>query len=106
MKVYLAGPMRGIPEFNFPTFKAAATFLRALGHEVISPAELDEAEGTTDCTMRHFMQRDLTALLACDGIVLLPGWSDSKGAMLERHAAQVCGLRVLYLREGRLYAEV
>lgn len=43
-RVYIAGPMSGLPQFNFPAFYAAAAALREQGYEVISPAELDDAE--------------------------------------------------------------
>ena len=39
MNIYVAGPMRGYPEFNFPSFHAAAAQLRAAGHTVFNPAE-------------------------------------------------------------------
>ena len=38
--IYIAGPMTGLPDLNFPTFHTEAARLRSLGHEVINPAEI------------------------------------------------------------------
>lgn len=40
-RLYIAGPMSGLPQFNFPAFHAAAIALRAAGYAIISPAETD-----------------------------------------------------------------
>lgn len=100
MKVYLAGPMRGIPEFNFPAFHAAATDLRARGHEVWSPAERDIAEGFDPKNdearpLAYYMRHDLPAVCESDAVVVLDGWPLSTGARLEVHVARACGIPVL-----------
>lgn len=109
MRLYLAGPMRGIPEWNFPAFRAAAAALRARGYEVVSPAEMDDAIGGPEVAvqdMRNTLSRDLVEVFKCDGIALLPGWESSPGALLERHAAETVGLRVFTVSgDGNLWRE-
>lgn len=108
-KCYLAGPMRGYPEYNFPAFYAAAKSLRDRGIEVWSPAENDvHADGfdpTKDTAqpMVHYMKRDLPAVLDADFVAVLPGWERSQGASLEVHVARTCGIPV---RDAATLAEV
>ncbi len=100
---YIAGPMRGIPQLNFPLFDAIARVAREQGLEVISPAELDRANGidpvtdpdsvlrvqATDPNLNQTIaRRDCTAILNLqkdrgDGLILLPGWEKSIGARAE-----------------------
>jgi hypothetical protein len=102
MKVYIAGPMTGIPKFNVPLFDHVALQLRNQGFEVVSPAELDSPEMRREAlrskdgalgpleyatgeTWGHVLARDVKML--CDtgieAIVLLPNWWQSRGATLE-----------------------
>lgn len=87
-KVYIAGPMTGYPELNYPLFHSTAERLRAMGFEVVSPAELNPLTET----YRNAMKKDICALIECDHILLLDGWEKSKGASLERHIAEVLGI--------------
>lgn len=91
MKVYVAGPMTGYPDFNFPAFADASARLRALGYEVVSPAEVcaDQNMAWIDC-----MRADIRELVLCDAVAVLPGWEKSRGATLEVHIAQKLGLPV------------
>lgn len=89
MRWYIAGPMTGYPQWNYPAFHAAAAMLRAEGLEVVNPAELipDTTVARAEC-----LKVDIAALIQCQGIALLPGWQDSRGARLESHIAEELGL--------------
>ena len=91
MRIYIAGPMTGIKDMNFPAFHAAAAELRALGHEVVNPAELNPDPGTP---WAQCMRVDIAQLVTCDAVVLLPGWEKSKGALIERDLARRLGMPV------------
>ena len=100
LKLYLSGPMTGLPEYNYPAFAAAAQHLRDKGATVVSPHELPaDCPGCANTGLEHswaeHMRVDLAALLTCDVIVLLPGWSESKGARLEKTVAEAVGLMVI-----------
>lgn len=116
MRLYVAGKMRGVEFFNFPAFHAAAFILRQEGHEVFSPAERDIARhGGVDISagnatgseeqstkehgfnLRDALGDDLAWICAhAEGIAMLPGWEDSKGAVAERATAIALGLKVFY----------
>lgn len=113
MKLYLAGPMRGIAEFNFPAFFEAADRLRDEGHVVFNPAEEDVKRHGDKCyknlkgdldeiseffNLRETFQADLMFICSeADGIAMLPGWERSTGARAEWATAQMLGLETMYL---------
>lgn len=101
-RIYIAGPMQGKPLYNFPLFDEAEKRLTEFGYDVVSPADLDRQAGFDpakgDVVTPEFLEqarkRDLEALLTCDGIAMLPGWEDSKGARAEHAVALWAGLSV------------
>ena len=116
VKIYLAGPMRGYPEFNFPAFSTAAAALRRGGHFVFNPAEQDNARHGTDISkgnlkgdeylaaqqhgfnLREALGIDLGWICSdAEAIALLPGWEGSKGAKAELATAEALGLEVIKL---------
>lgn len=98
MKLYIAGPMSGLPDFNYPAFFAAEEQLKAAGYEAENPARNElPAERADEPMWRTFMRMSLVQISRVDGLALLPGWGDSKGARLEQEIGLKLGLHVRYL---------
>ena len=102
--IYIAGPMSGYPEFNFPAFFSAQEKLEAEGWTVFNPAAKEtEKEVQKDVS---FASGDNTVLVSngwdyktafmwdCDKVIngdaiyMLPGWEKSAGASAEHAIAK------------------
>lgn len=101
MILYIAGPMTGLPQYNYPAFFAAAERLQAAGYDVLNPARIDEDNSTEpgERTWQWYMRRALRMVSGADGVALLPGWHESRGAQLGEHVGRTLGLDVLTVDE-------
>ncbi len=99
-RIYIAGPMAGIPAFNYPAFNQWATTWRNINFHVENPAEIGAAFGTPEqinadpCLLAAVMAADIKALKTCEAIFLLNGWENSRGAKMELAAALAEGFEV------------
>jgi hypothetical protein len=104
MRLYITGPMTGLPDFNRPAFQRTTRILRSLGHWVMDPTELDSLPtkvGEVDTWVwKLFLSRDVAMLLSVelDGMVLLDGWERSRGSRLEVLTALLAGIRLYALK--------
>lgn len=88
-KIYIAGPMRGLPDFNYPKFDQYAQAHRAVGWDVVNPVEIGADYGTPEqinadpALLAAVMAAEIHALETCDAIYLLDSWQNSEGARKE-----------------------
>ena len=84
MRLYISGPMTGIPNNNREAFLECEKRLIDDGfnpENIVNPAKLDEDDVRK--SWEDYLRRDLKILLDCQAIILLDGWHRSHGALLE-----------------------
>lgn len=110
-KFYVAGPMTGIPQFNFPAFFAAEKSLQEQGYEVQLPADMkdpvavaqamasvDGKIGDVEVTWGQCLAQDVELIADhVDGLCFLPNWEKSRGARLEAFTALLCNRQFAHL---------
>lgn len=93
MILYVAGPMSGLPEFNYPAFNDAADLLRDAGYSVLNPVDSEQHNHTGQPQQwQWYMRHALRMVTEADGVALLADWDKSRGAQLEFHVAGALAL--------------
>ena len=88
MKIYISGPVSVVQGFMI-----AEGRLRLLGHSPLNTSRLNFDKNWTN---EEILKVNIAALSVCDGIYLLDGWEDSKGATAEYDYAVKNGKKIFY----------
>ena len=110
--IYIAGPMRGYDDYNYPAFDRQSMILERQGWKVINPADMDRDDekpinGPHQFNpddnyedhefMRNALKRDMVAICdECTAIYMMSNWEKSKGAKAEWALAKALGLDIYY----------
>jgi len=94
MKIYISGAITNNPNAKAQFDKAKQTLLELnKGYEPISPMDLPHEH---DKSWNAFMREDIKALMDCQGIYMIEGWTNSQGAFIEKELAQSLDFKIIY----------
>lgn len=107
-RVFLSGPMTGLPDWNRTAFQAAENAAYEAGAELVfNPCFYAPIRRADALPHESYMALTLHALtrlddaerfrMRYDAIAMLPGWERSEGAKVERAVAEACGIEVVEL---------
>jgi hypothetical protein len=104
MRVYISGPITGMPDQNRPAFDAAELAIASRGHVPVNPLRV-AAHLPPESDWYEYMRTDVRALLGCDAILLLEGWRDSRGARIEEFLSALLDIpRIVTVSDLEFYA--
>lgn len=96
-KIYISLPITGQPIVEARRkAQAIKTEISKMGHVVITPFDVCPKK---DMPYSYYMGKDIMALLECDAILMMPGWSASKGCMAEFEVAKIYNKELLFFNE-------
>lgn len=91
IRIYIAGPITGIKDYNKPEFDKAEELLSGFGLEVVNPLKNGIAK---EAPWVDHMKTDIPKMLKCEAVYALKGWHNSKGARAEIQLAEVLDMPI------------
>lgn len=91
-RIYISGPITGTKDY-MQRFEKAEKELTEKGYSVINPAKIN-AMLPQDATWEEYIKVSLTLLSICTGVYMMPGWRESRGAVLEFMQARRNGMQI------------
>jgi len=93
MKVFISSKMTGLKNFGYENFFKKEKELRALGFEVLNPADIGLKFGY-DKPYKFYIKMALRMLLQADAVICFGNYEDSRGSQIERAVAKIAGIPV------------
>ena len=93
-RIYISGKITGTDDYIHRFYQAEQKLIN-MDCETVNPATMLSLLPTST-THAEYMHVSYALLDICDGIYLMDGWRDSKGAVMEYDYALEKGLMVLY----------
>ena len=100
--IYISGPMTGLPRLNRNEFLKAANYYKIFGHMVMNPHDIGHSVDAMNHSLgikltdyHEYLAHDLSFLVNCTKMVLLPGWQNSKGCAYEIAFATDCNIDIV-----------
>ena len=96
-RIYISGPISGIDRAVYlSAFAEAERRLRAKGYDTLNPTRLPPSRWLWIYKVMGYrltLLYDLWHLMRCDGITMLAGWEQSRGARLEKATADIFNIQ-------------
>lgn len=118
-RLYVAGPMTGIPLYNYPAFETAREKYTARGYDVQTPFDCNSRvwerhygkpfnPGVDKCDygdplLLEMMDEDIRTCIHAHTIVFLEGWIRSRGGRMECVIAHTAGKKLIDDSIGRYF---
>lgn len=113
--VYLSGPITGVKGYKYPFIFMEKVLSRVGDGMIFNPATEIPSDTSYEAAMATCLQA--LSLRVRDGedepyypmyevMILLPGWTKSKGAQIENRVAEACGIEVVDMASNKAFIKI
>jgi len=96
--IYIAGKVSGRKRVEYiRQFAKYQEELEDQGFQVWNPVEQVVIAQIELCSWEVIMKFCIANMVVCDEVHMLPGWNESRGAIIERDLAMRLGMKVVYV---------